>query len=58
MGKLEPEPEVDPLAFAQVPTATASAHSNFRAMQTSYLEAPEGTRTCKSHFSSMSQCTF
>ena len=29
MGKLEPEPEVDPLAFAQVPTATASAHSNF-----------------------------
>ena len=33
MGKLElePEPEVDPLAFAQVLTATASAHSNFRA---------------------------
>ena len=40
MGKLEPEPEVGPLAFAQVPTATASAHSNFRAKQISYLEVP------------------
>ena len=38
MGKLGPEPGVDPLAFAQVPTATASAHSNFRAKQISYLE--------------------